>query len=62
MKNEEQFKKDFMEAWELYMEPVFKNGSVTFECSPRLKEHLIKAGSGEYTDDQIWELMEDGKM
>ena len=62
MRNEEQFKKYFIEAWDTYMEPLFKDGSITFECSPKLQEHLLKAGRYEYTDDEIWDLMNSGKM
>jgi hypothetical protein len=60
--NEEQFKKACMEAWDMYIEPLFKDGSVTFECSDRLREHLIKTANGEYSDDQIIKFMEDGEI
>lgn len=60
--HDKQFKEDFIQVWEQFMEPLFKDGAVTFECSSTLKEHLLKAGDYEYTDDEIWDLMNAGKM
>jgi len=60
--NDKQFKEDFIQAWEQFMEPLFEDGTLKFECSPRLKEHLLKAGSFEYTDEELWDLMNAGKI
>jgi hypothetical protein len=62
MINEEKFKQDFMESWDQYMEPLFLNKKLIFECSPQLKEHLLKVGRFEYTDNEIWDLVESGKI
>lgn len=55
-------KETFTEIWDEYMEPLFKDGKLVFECSDNLKEHLMKVGNGEYTDDEIIDLMDDGKL
>ena len=59
---DEKFKQAFIEAWDTYMEPLIESGKVVFECSPTLREHLLKAGRYEYTDDEMWDLMESGEM
>jgi len=58
----DKFREDFIDAWEEFMEPLFEDGTLLFECSPILKEHLLKVGRCEYTDDEIWDLVEAGKM
>lgn len=62
MRNEEKFKKAVMEAWDMYMEPLFNSGDLVFECSDRLRVHLLKIGSGEYSDEEVMKLMDDGEV
>lgn len=39
----EQDKQSFIEAWEEFMEPLFEDGTLVFECSDHLKDHLLKS-------------------
>ena len=60
--NETEFRKAHDKAWVEYVQPLIDNGDVVFECSDTLNEHLLKCANGEYSDEEILELMDVGKM
>jgi hypothetical protein len=55
-------KEIFTELWNEHIEPLFESGELVWECSPILAEHLMKCGDWTYTDDEVWELIQAGKL
>lgn len=49
-------KDEFKDIWDETLGPVFDaDPDLVFNCEPHLKDHLIKAGNGEYTDDEVYQ-------
>lgn len=48
-------KEAFQKIWN---ETLGQVEDLEFECSPELKEHLIKIANGEYTDEEIIEHLQ----
>lgn len=55
-------KEKFTELWNEYIEPHIESGRLVWECSPKLAEHLKNVADWTYSDDEIMELLEAGKI
>ena len=55
-------KEDFTEIWNKTLGPALEDGSITWECSDRLAEYLTRIGNDELTRDEIFELIDAGKL
>jgi hypothetical protein len=55
-------KEKFTELWNERIEPLFESGELTWKCSPRLEEYLQDVANWKYSDDEIMELVNSGKL
>lgn len=51
-------KERFTEIWDDTIGPLIENGTVVWECSPRLEKYLLsRDGPPELNDDEIEEMV-----
>jgi len=55
-------KEKFTELWNEHIEPLFESGELTWKCSSKLEEYLQDVANRKYSDDEIMELVNSGKL